>query len=213
MRSRITVTISRKLGCGGSYIGQVISSRLKLKYVDREILHLAAQSLGVEDDEVAARQERLTSFFEKMFGVFTYTPDLRYSPPPLRSYTDKQLFDKQTEIMKEIAKRENCVIVGWGSPHCLPHHAGTVTIFLHAPVQFRIRRVMEIYQVESEEQARQMIEESDPLRRKYFTQMTGKDWACADNYHLSIDTSSMPLPEIADLTIEFIKHKLARKHV
>ena len=213
MGSRTTITIARKLGCGGSFIGQAVASGLGLRYVDRETLHLAAEALGVKEEDAAARQEKLASFLGKMFSVFTYgAPDGPYTPPPLRPLSDKQLFDKQTEILKDIAGRENCVIVGCAGAHVLPPHAWAVNIFLHAPVSFRVRRLMEVYQVTSEEEARRMIEESDPMRRKYFTEMTGKDWACADNYHLSIDTSSIPFPDIAEMIIGFIKRKAGGDH-
>src|SRR5919206_848415 len=90
---RTNVTISRQLGSGGAYVGQVIARRLGLRYVDREVLHLAAQSLNVEDAAVEASSEKLTSFWEKLLGGLTLLPpESPYTPPPVRTFTDEELF-------------------------------------------------------------------------------------------------------------------------
>ncbi len=203
-----TIAISRQLGSAGSYLGQIIAERLNFKFVDREVLHLAAQEFGIEPEELDARAERVSSFWQKMFRTLSIgAPDAHYTPPPLRAFTDQELFDKQTEIMKTIAKKHDCVIVGWGGAHVLPRHDKMMTIFFHATLTFRVARVMEVYDVENEEKARQMIAESDEMRKRYIAQMTGTDWVCAESYDLAIDTSLLRLEDIAELTLEIIKRK------
>ncbi len=205
---RTTITIARQLGSGGSYIGQLIATRLGLKYIDREVLHLAAQELGYDAQELAARAERVSSFWEKFFhGLTLGPPETTYAPPPLRAVTDRQLFEKQTEILREISKKSDCVIVGWGGCHVLPRHRGKLNVFCHAPMNIRVKRVMKIYGVQTEEEARETILESDEMRKRYILEMTGKDWACAENYHLSLDTGLLAYEESAELIIEFFKRK------
>ncbi|MCU1266490.1 MAG: putative cytidylate kinase [Acidobacteria bacterium] len=207
-----TITIARQVGCGGAYVGQVIAKRLGLKYVDREVLYLAAQSLGVDAAAVEASNEKLTSFWEKLFGGVTFlSPDAPYTPPPVRRFSDEELFERQVEALKLIAAREDCVIVGYGGAFVLPHHGRTVNLYFHAPLKFRMRRLIEIYKLPGAHEARQMIGESDELRKRYFERMTDLDWTCADNYHLCIDTSIYPLPELADRLVRFIEHKLQGK--
>ena len=209
---RTTITIARQMGSGGSYLGQLVAAQLGYKYIDREVLHLAAQELGYDAKELEARAERVSSFWERFFGGLTLgPPETRYAPPPLRAVTDRQLFEKQTEVLREIAKKSDCVIVGWGGCHVLPRHRGKLNIFCHAPLSFRIKRVMEIYEVQTEEEARESIGESDEMRKRYIEEMTGKDWACAENYHLSLDTSLLTFEESAQLIIEFLKRKEAVK--
>ena len=205
---RTTITIARQMGSGGSHIGQQIAARLSLKYIDREVLHLAAQELGFEEEELAARCERVSSFWSRFFhGLTLGPPETHYAPPPLRAFTDRQLFEKQTEILREIAKENDCVIVGWGGCHVLPRHRGKFNIFCHAPLSFRIKRAMKIYHFKTEAEAREIILESDETRKRYIMEMTGKDWACAENYHLSLDTSLLSMEESADLIIEFLKRE------
>jgi cytidylate kinase len=66
---------------------------------------------------------------------------------------------------------------------------------------------MELYGVEKE-RARGMVDESDRLRARYFREMTGRDWSCADNYHLCVDTSMSPLPELAERLVLFVERRL-----
>lgn len=207
---RITITISRQLGCGGTYIGQVIAKRLGLKYVDRQVLHLAAEEFGCDEETVAAREERVSSFWERILGGLTFgTPEAPYTPPPLRTLalSDRELFEKQTDILRRIAKKHDCVVIGWAGAHVLAPHPGMFSIFCHAPDSFRIKRIMKLYHAETKEAAREMMEESDEMRKRYFATMTDRDWACAENYHLSLDTSLFPPDEIAELIIEILRRK------
>lgn len=206
---RTTITIARQMGCGGAFIGQIIAQRLGLRYVDREVLHIAAQALGVEAAAVEASREKLTSFWEKLFGGLTFlAPDSTYTPPPVRNFSDEELFQKQVAALKLIAASENCVIVGYGAALVLPRHKRMVNLYFHAPLKFRMRRVMEVYHLKEISEAGRLIKESDEKRRRYFAQMTEADWTCADNYHLCIDTSIYPLPELAERLVLFIERKL-----
>jgi cytidylate kinase len=198
------------MGTGGSYIGQLIATRLGLKYVDREVLHLAAEEFGCDEETVAAHSERITSFWERILGGLSLgTPDSRYSPPPLRTFSDRELFEKQKEILKRIAGKHDCVVVGWAGVFLLPRHRGMFTAFCHAPKSFRVKRLLSLYQDLNEERARALIAESDRTREIYFNEMTDHDWTCARNYHLSIDTSRQPLDEIADLIIKLAERQRA----
>ena len=200
---KTTITISRQMGSGGSYIGQIVAKRLGLKYVDREVLHLAAQEFGCDEQTIAARSERVTSFWAKVLGSLSYgPPDAHYSPPPLGNFSDRELFDKQTQILKQLASQEDCVVVGWAGVFLLPRHRGTFSVFCHAPRRFRVNRIMKIYNDLNDEKARSLIVESDRTREIYFNEMTGHDWTCAKNYNLSIDTSLQPLEQIAELIVE-----------
>lgn len=189
------------MGTGGSYVGQVIARRLGFKYIDREVLHLATQEFGCDEDTITARSPRVTSFWERVLGGLGFgTADARYQPPPIGNFTERE-FEKQIQILKRMASQDDCVVVGWAGVFMLPRHRGTFSVFCHAPRSFRCKRLMNIYDGLTEERARDLITESDRTREIYFNEMTNHDWTCAKNYNLSIDTSVMPLDEIAELII------------
>ena len=212
MKARTTVTIARRMGSGGAYVGQGIAKRLGLRYIDREVLHLCAESLGVDEKSLDTNRERVASFWERLFGGLTFgPPETPYAPPPLRTYTDRQLFERQVEILRKIAAREDCLIVGYGAAYVLPLHARMVNFYFHAPMSYRMRRVMEVYNLDDKARARRMIEESDETREKYIREMIGRDWSCADNYHLCVDTSMRPLQELAEGLAGFIQRRVGAK--
>jgi len=207
-----TITISRQMGCGGSYLGQLVAKSLGIKYVDREVLQLAAKEFGCDEETVAARAERVSGFWERILSGLSFgPPEAAYTPPPLANFSDRELFEKLSEILKKIAGKTDCVVVGLAGVYVLPRHTGMFTVFCHAPLNFRIKRVMKLYGAETKEDARAMIAESDEARKRYVDEMTGRDWACAENYHLAIDTSLLPLSDWAATLVELYKRKCETK--
>jgi len=209
--TRTTVTLARQLGCGGSLIGQMMADNLGIRCLDREIVSQAAQTLSLDEEDLAAREERGTPFWERMLkGISSInTPEAMYQAPVTLSHSDRDLFEAETEVMKDIAAREDCVIVGRLASHVLPSHPGKINILLHAPLPFRIRRVMERHGVQSETQARELITRSDETRKRYITQMLGTDWGRPEEYHLCLDSSTLPLPDVAAFLTEFVRRKTA----
>lgn len=209
---RITVTLARQLGCGGSYLGQRLSETLGIRCLDREIVSQAAQQLAVQETELAEREERVATFWERMLrGLIAGPPEALYHAPVVASsVTDQDVFEAETAVMQTIAAQEDCVIVGRVASHVLQRHEGTVNIYLHAPLSFRVGRVREYYGAEDDAQARAMIAQSDDTRRRFISQMIGRDWADATNYHLSVDTSTLPLAEIAEFLTDFVRRRTGR---
>ncbi len=207
---RITVTLARQFGCGGSYLGQALAEKLQIRCLDREIVSHAARHLSVDEAELAGREERGVPFWERMLrGITATPPEALYHSPVTLSFSDRELFEAETEVMKEIAASEDCVIVGRIAAYVLPPHPGMVNVFLHAPLSFRIPRAIEYYGAADEAGARAMISRSDGTRERYIRQMIGHDEDDARNYHLCVDTSALPLPQIADLLTDFIRRKTA----
>lgn len=184
----VVVTVARQLGSGGSYIGQKVAQRLGYAYLDRQILQQAAEELGVEEAVLEDRDERLQGFWEKLLTVFALgPPDGTYTPPP-HLVTDDELIDAERRLILRLATRGPCVVLGHGGFHLLRGRVRLLNVFVHAPLGFRVERVMTIYQAESEGEAVKTIERSDQERRRYIQNFTGFDWFDARNYHLSIDT-------------------------
>ncbi len=207
---RITVTLARQFGSGGSYLGQRLADSLQIRCLDREIVSQAARQLAVDEAEMAAREERGTPFWERMLrGISAGPPEALYHAPATLSVSDREIFEAETEVMKTIAAQESCVIVGRIAAHVLLAHPGTVNVFLHAPLSFRVPRVMEYYGATDDAGARAMIARSDGTRERFIRQMIGREEEDARNYHLCLDTSSLPLPEVADLLTDFVRRRTA----
>jgi cytidylate kinase len=202
----ILVTISRQFGCGGAYIGRRLAKRLGYVYVDREILQQAARTLGVGEPDLAVRDERASSFWENLFrGFVTGSPEIGYTPPPIPPIYDKDLFHLEATIITKVADERSAVIVGRGGFHVLKRFRGSAHVFLHAAIDFRIKRVMEVYKIKERGEARSLIDESDRERRKYLRTMTGADWNDARNYHLCVDVSRAGFPAAEEMIVKLLE--------
>ncbi|MDQ2731233.1 MAG: cytidylate kinase-like family protein [Armatimonadota bacterium] len=208
MASRTVITISRQLGSGGSEVGQIVAARMNLKYVDREVLRQAAETLGRDELDLSYRQDRTSSFWEKLVALLcASSPDVPFHPPPPLPIPDEQLFRLQSRIVSTLAEQEDCVIVGQGAAHVLCGKHGSLHVHLHAPEEFRTTRVMEIYSIPNRDQARAMIQNADRDRKAFVAKLSGKDWMCAREYHLCIDSSILPLPDIAEMIMNLALKK------
>ncbi len=191
MSRNVIVTISRQLGSGGSFIGKQVSERLGIKYVDREILNQAAKLLHENETSLSGREERLSSFWERVMQSFCYgAPETGYLPPPLQALPDKEFFAVESRIICRIAENCSAVIVGRAGSQVLKGQPNLVTVFLHAPIEFRIKRVMDIYSITDSKQAEEIIIDSDLQRKDFIKAMTGVNWTNCLNYNVCIDTEA-----------------------
>ncbi len=177
------------MASGGAYIGHLLAKKLGYKYVEREILHAAAKELGVDISELSKLDERHAGFVENLMKSFVFgTPEASYVPPSRRPVYDQELFEAESKIITAIADRYNAVIVGRGGYFMLRRRPNVVNVFIHAPMDFRIKRFQKFHDV-STEQAREEITASEHQREKFLKTMTGTDWYDARNYHLCIDAA------------------------
>lgn len=197
----LVITVARQLGSGGSYIGRRVAQRLGYAYIDRQILQQAAIELGVEEAVLEDRDERLQGFWERLLTVFALgPPDGTYTPPP-HLVTDADLIETERHLIPQLATRGPCVLLGHGGFHLLRDSARLFNVFVYAPMEFRVARVMSIYHAKSEDEAVRTIERSDHERRRYIQSFVGVDWFDARNYHLSIDTGMVDFSKAEQLII------------
>ena len=203
----MVVTISRQMASGGAYIGHLLAKKLGYKYVEREILHIAAKELGVDIAELSKLDERHAGFIENLMKSFVFgTPEASYVPPSRRPVYDQELFEAESKIITAIADRHNAVIVGRGGYFVLHNRPGVANVFIHAPMDFRVKRLQQFHDI-SAEQAREELQNSDSMREKFLRTMTDTDRYDARNYHLCIDAEAAGFEASVQMIVELIKKK------
>ncbi len=186
----LVITISRQYGSGGSYLGRLIAKKLGFQYFDREILRKAAEYLGTEEADLSEREEKLSTFMEKLSMTLLHgSPEATYLQPPIRPIYDRELYETESAIIREMAEKHNSVVVGRCGFHVLKGHPGLINIFVHAPLAFRIKRLMHVSSVSDDNEAGSTIREMDYEKEQFINTMTGVKWTDALNYHLSFDSS------------------------
>jgi cytidylate kinase len=168
------LTLSRELGAGEKGFPPPLAERLGLTLYDRELLEQEAVRLGVTEAE-------LDQVDEQPAGIFQ-----RFRPGSLY----QRYFDALGQLMKELAQRGGALLVGRGGSRFLRDYPGAFHVRLVAPLDARVRRVME-HRWLREAPARQLIAESDKQRRRFYQDYFGADWSDPLEYHLTVNSGRL----------------------
>lgn len=115
----------------------------------------------------------------------------------------QQAITAQDKIIRKIADSGSCIIVGRTADYVLRDYPNVIRIFVYAPEEFKINRVMEVYG-DTREEAEKNIRRSDAARASYYKNISGSTWGDRHNYDLLIDSSS-GLECCAETVYEYIK--------
>lgn len=178
----VCVVIDRQYGSGGHDIGQALAQQLDLPFYDREIIQMAAGSTGYSQEFISQREEKIAGgllhdLASEMYGYSEQTP----------APTDA-IFEAEAQVMRQAARKGDCVIVGRCADVVLKGQAKCLRVFLHAPLEYRVQRLMRTEGFE-EKEARRRLRQTDRRRTAYYQYYTNRAWGLAWNYHLCIDTS------------------------
>lgn len=204
MNNPFVITMSREIGSGAACVGKQIAKRLDISYVDREILAEAAKHFMLPEGELESIEERTPHFWQNLFKSGTYVPPEIMVNPPVYLPTDRELFETESKIIARVAREYSSVVIGRGGSDVLKDHPRLLSVFLHADLSFRLKRVQEMFRL-SEKAAKAFIEKTDNERARYLQAFTGRDWKDLRQYHLSINTAVIGFQETEELIIACAK--------
>lgn len=205
MTDKIQITIARQYGSGGRRVGEKLAELLGFRYVDRELVTMAAQKSGY-DPEILSRVD------EKSAGSLLYTLAMGsnmygvHGGAQLEMPLNDKLFIVQSEIIKSEADKESCVFVGRCADYVLAEYPGRISVFLYASMDARIKRVAQEHGL-SEKEASEIINKTDKRRIGYYNFYTGGRWGDFENYHLMLDTSVLGTEKTAEIIAQYVKSK------
>lgn len=200
--SPFVITISRQLGSGGAYIGQQLAKKLDIYYADREILSRAAKQLAVLEEDLESRDEKLLSFWKSFLHIDGFATEY-HLPPQMNFPFDREIFEAEASVIEHIAKERSAIIIGRCGFHVLREYTNHISIFLHADISFRSKRVQEWYNV-SEKIALEKITRSDKERAEYIETFTGKKWTDSRHFNLALDTGKLGVDKSAALILNYL---------
>ncbi|MDD6873345.1 MAG: cytidylate kinase-like family protein [Clostridiales bacterium] len=182
------ITIARSYGSGGRRMGRLLAKELGYEYYDREILRIASDESGINEELFSQVDEnRRMPLFRIAREVYTG----EVIPPDSDDFiSNENLFRYQAKIIRELAATRNCVIVGRCANFILRGRDNVINVFVSAPVVDCVRRVMENDGLTLEE-AEKKIKKIDKRRADYFKYFTGRQWHDAALYDLCLNTGHM----------------------
>ncbi|MBR1963204.1 MAG: cytidylate kinase-like family protein [Muribaculaceae bacterium] len=203
------ITIGRQFGSGGRELGQLLAAKLGIAYYDKQLLCKAAEQAGVSTDFVERSDERFPSFLGGFFSFNHGYSAIACYQGVSSAISDENIYKAQSDAIKTIAERESCVIVGRSADYVLRDHPRCINIFVHAPIEARIERIMKRGDCSSAHEARSRAEKTNKLRAHYYNFYTPKTWGDAASYDLSIDSSLMPMNDIVEVIAEYVKRRFS----
>ena len=180
------VTISRQCGSGGHSIGSELAKRLDVPFYDKEIIEMAAKESGFQQEFIEETGEHMNSSL--LFNIarhVAYAGRGNYEDyQPLQD----QLYFTQVKIVKKLAGKDPCVIVGRCADYILRNRNDVLNVFIHADMEYKKKRCLERGQFSGED-AEDMIRRRDKLRADHYRYYTDEKWGASTNYHLCLDSS------------------------
>ena len=152
----VIVTIARQYGSGGKTIGEMYAKDQGINCYSREILRMASDDSGINEMLFNQADERLKGTTLFGWAKKVYKGDL--IPPESDDFvSDKNLFNYQAKVIKQLAEQESCVLVGRCADFVLKDYPNVVSVFVHAPMDYCIARSLERSSITSEKEMEKFI--------------------------------------------------------
>lgn len=177
------IVIGRQYGSGGHDIGKVLADKLGYDFYDQDIIKMAAKTTGMTSEFIGKREETMTNslLYDLVNQMYQYKDEREQAPK------DK-IFAAESKVIRELADKGNCVIIGRCSDYILRDNKRVLKVFFNAPLESRIKRVMKRQGVEYSE-AQHRIRKTDKYRADNYRYYTGRIWGASSNFDLTINTN------------------------
>ena len=182
------ITVEREYGSGGANIARRLSEKLGWTLWDQDITAEIARVANIDPKAARICDERVDSLLSRLFRVYARGSYERSLPVgETRAFNTDRMFTILHQVIEKIADQGNCVIVGRGSPFFLRNRPEVFRVFVYAPLEEKIRRVMALGK--SEKEARQLVEEIDRERATFIRHYFNTEWPHRPLYHLMVNSA------------------------
>lgn len=181
---KLIITISREHGTNAKRIGRLVAEALNIDFYDKELLMSEAKSSGLYEKYANEASDDGYSLY-------------------LSLDVNKNAMIAQSEIIKSLAKEKSFVVVGRCADYILRNNKNLVRVFLYAPLDYRIKKICEMYN-DTKIEALKNITKSDEDRKKYYSLVSNQIWLDRSNYDLYLD-ASMDEEALVDTIVSWAK--------
>lgn len=185
----LVVTISRVHGSKGKYIGELVAKKLDIPYYFKELTAIAAEESGLDKEFIS----KLNHNGDVLHDLYLTTAPAKYA------------IEAQDKIIKKIASKGSCLIVGRAADYVLRDNKNLLKIFIYADEETRTKNLMEMYG-DSKEEAKKNMKKSDKNRASYYNLISGSSFGNTENYDLCIN-SNIGAEKTAEIICDYIEKR------
>ena len=199
--NKYVITVTRQFGSMGRPIAKKLAQRLGINYYDRDIVDMTAKKLNIPVSVISELEESVQGkFFRMKYPLGMGTSEMQNS-----------IFETQKKIIRDIADKETCLIVGRCSDYILQEYQNSLHIFIYAPYQVRYQNCLNDFGMQPDE-AKKMILEVDKARERYHRSYAGYLPQDYRYKNLMIDSSVMGREGTVDFLEQYIRLFMKKEH-
>lgn len=200
---RTIITISRQFGSGGRTIGAQLAKELDIPFYDKELISLAAKKSGIEERifENADKQAVSSLLYSLSMGMYNVSSSVIDRPDVLP--LNDRVFIIQHNVIRDLAQKGSCVIVGRCADYVLREDPDAVHVFIHSDLENRVRRAVEDYQF-PKEKAAASIQKADKRRAAYYEYYTGRRWGRMEQYDFAFNSDRVGLENVVEFLRDWV---------
>lgn len=185
MKKRV-ITISRQFGSGGHSVGKSVAEQLGIPCYDKEILDKIAAETGFAPGYIEKASEYATSNNSLLWNLV-----MKHSAAAVPEENPADvIYFAQAKIIRELAQREECVIIGRCSDYILREREDCLHVFICADKDSRAKRILELYG-NMDKPVGKRIDDKDARRRIYYAHYTDRVWGAPENYHAVLNSGAL----------------------
>ena len=192
LKDKVTITISREYGSGGRYIGQLVADKLGIKLYDKEFVEKLAVETGLSKEYIENNEQKRNALDTLNSGYY------------FGMNNSDELFIKESELIKEIASKESCVIIGRCADFILKDKKNVIKIFVYSSMEDKVKRATKFYGLD-EKTANKEIKRINKLRSSHYKYYTEKEWRDNSNYDICINSDALGVEKSAELICNMIE--------
>lgn len=204
-QENFVVTVGRQMGSGGRELGRLVAERLGVEFFDKKLLLEAAAESGLIPELMERDDERGPGIFS---GAMGFTMGLMGSSIGSQPMGHDAVYRAQSEVIRRLGKEKSCVIVGRTADYVLRDHPRCINIFVSAPEDECVRRLLSRGDRKTEADARAFVRKVNKLRSSYYNFYTDRQWGMASTYDLTVNSAMMPLEDLADFIADYVRRRL-----
>ena len=197
------ITISREYGSGGRAIGEMLAKELGIPFYDKVLIDMVANESGLDAGYVENASENLSltqAFDIAASGYYTISPFL-----DTVQVVSENVFSSQSKIIKDIADKGSCVIVGRCADYILRDRDDVLNVFVHAELEDKKKTAVELYGIDPKK-VESTINKSDKARAKHYAFYCERKWGQAQNYDLTLNSTRFGVKGCVEALMDFVSH-------
>ena len=207
---KFVIAINREFGSGGREIAYKLGELLNVNVYDKAILDTLTTKFNLTVEEmqrIKATKPNWWNDFCRFYQQFGAAGQGGYTPQEDREVTSQQIYLAETQILRDLASQESCVIIGRSGFHIFRNHPYAMRIFFIADRKARVKRIMEKFALD-EDAASMRIDKIDEARDTYTQTVAGVSRYDARNYDFVFNVTQFP----TDLVAQFLADNIRKKY-